>query len=78
MAAHPVYGMKMAGRPTLQLTNVEIMRGHKTLISGLSLTLDQPQLLWVEGGNGIGKTSLLRTCAGLSRPTAGEVKWALD
>lgn len=61
----------------LTLQDVEIIRGTRTLVSGLTLDLSGPKLLWVEGGNGIGKTSLLRTCAGLSRPAAGRVKWAL-
>ncbi len=68
----------MTGTATLKLTDVDIIRGHRTLISALTLTLDRPQLLWVEGGNGIGKTSLLRTCAGLSQPASGQVAWALN
>lgn len=68
----------MTEHPTLQLSDIEIVRGHCTLVSGLSLTLNTPQLLWVEGGNGIGKTSLLRTCAGLSRPSSGTVSWAMN
>ncbi len=53
------------------------MRGGKSLISDLSLTLSGPNLLWIVGENGIGKTSLLRSCAGLSRPETGQISWAL-
>lgn len=67
----------MRGTPTLSLNNVSVKRGGNLLISDLSLTLSGPNLLWVVGGNGIGKTSLLRTCAGLSRPETGQVSWSL-
>ncbi|GGX58060.1 cytochrome c biogenesis ATP-binding export protein CcmA [Litorimonas cladophorae] len=63
---------------TLTLKDVDIVRGSRTLVSGLNLTLSGPKLLWVEGGNGIGKTSLLRTCAGLSRPAAGRITWSVQ
>jgi len=68
----------MGETATLILDIVSITRGGKTLISDLSLTLSGPKLLWVVGGNGIGKTSLLRTCAGLSQPETGDVSWAID
>lgn len=68
----------MSGTPTLSLDKVSVKRGGKLLISELSLTLSGPNLLWVVGGNGIGKTSLLRTCAGLSRPETGQLSWALN
>lgn len=63
--------------PSICLTNVAIDRGGKLLISELRLDLSGPKLLWVVGGNGIGKTSLLKTCAGLSRPSAGQVEFSL-
>jgi len=67
----------MGGRATLSLDSITVQRGGHDLISDLSLTLSGPKLLWVAGGNGIGKTSLLRTCAGLSRPAAGTVSWMI-
>ena len=68
----------MYGMPTIRLDDVTIERGGKPLLSGLSLELTGPNLLWVIGGNGIGKTSLLRTCAGLSQVAAGQVTWQID
>lgn len=68
----------MRGKPTLWLDDVSIERGGKPLISQLSLELSGPKLLWVVGGNGIGKTSLLRTCAGLSHATGGNVRWDIN
>lgn len=67
----------MSGKATLRLEEVSVVRGRKLLISGLTLALSGPKLLWVTGGNGIGKTSLLRTCAGLSHPDSGRVRWSI-
>ncbi len=65
----------MLGQPKLWLEDVSVERGGKPLISNLTLELSGPKLLWVVGGNGIGKTSLLRSCAGVSRIASGRVKW---
>lgn len=50
-------------------------RGERRLFSGLGFTLGQGEILLVRGGNGHGKTSLLRILCGLSVPAAGEVSW---
>lgn len=48
-------------------------RGRAWLLRDLDLALGPGQLCWLRGQNGSGKTSLLRTLAGLSRPETGEV-----
>jgi len=68
----------MLGVATLHLERISVIRGGSLLISDLSLELSGPKLLWVSGGNGIGKTSLLRTCAGLSHPDEGQVTWSIE
>jgi heme exporter protein A len=45
------------------------------LFSGLSFKLSAGELLHVQGANGSGKTSLLRTLCGFMMPPAGVVKW---
>ena len=50
-------------------------RGDRPLFSGLTLSVQAGGLLHVKGSNGVGKTTLLRTLAGLSRPHAGVVRW---
>jgi len=67
----------MIGAAQIHLENISVRRGAALLISDLSLELSGPKLLWVTGGNGIGKTSLLRTCAGLSHADAGHVRWSI-
>jgi heme exporter protein A len=52
-----------------------VRRGSERLFSELSFTIQNGQMLWLRGPNGSGKTSLLRTVAGLARPDAGEILW---
>ncbi len=59
----------------LETVTLECTRGDRPLVTKLSLTLSAGELLHVAGGNGSGKTTLLRTLCGLSRPSAGEVRW---
>ena len=50
-------------------------RGERLLFRNLGFELGQGEALLVRGGNGRGKTSLLRILCGLSAPAAGEVRW---
>ena len=50
-------------------------RGERLLFKNLGFELGNGEALLVRGGNGHGKTSLLRILCGLSQPVAGEVRW---
>lgn len=50
-------------------------RGERLLFRHLDFELGTGEALLVRGGNGRGKTSLLRILCGLSAPAAGEVRW---
>jgi len=60
---------------TLELTGVCCVRGTRRLFEGIDAVIHAGQLLRVQGANGAGKTSLLRTLCGLSSPDRGEVRW---
>ncbi|MDJ0319396.1 ABC-F family ATP-binding cassette domain-containing protein [Pseudarthrobacter sp. PS3-L1] len=49
---------------------------HRTLFSGLSLTVAPGDVVGVMGANGAGKTTLLRILAGVDEPQAGTVSLA--
>ena len=59
----------------LEASNLECVRGEKSLFRGLSFRLGAGTCLMVQGANGSGKTSLLRMLCGLSPPAQGEIRW---
>ena len=59
----------------LEISDLACARGDHQLFSGLSFSLSDGELLQVEGVNGSGKTSLLRTLCGFMMPEAGVIRW---
>jgi heme exporter protein A len=57
----------------LTANDIACRRGERLLFKGLSLACAPGQSLQVTGSNGVGKSSLMRILAGLSRPFHGEV-----
>lgn len=62
----------------LTVSNLAIARGGLRLIEGLSFALAPGQMTLLRGPNGIGKTTLLRTLAGLQPPHTGQIDAAPD
>ena len=59
----------------LEVKNLECIRGDRSLFSGLGFDLHAGELMHLQGHNGSGKTSLLRTLCGLIAPNQGEIHW---
>ena len=59
----------------LEADNLECVRGERRLFAGLSFKLEAGELLYLQGRNGAGKTSLLRMLIGLLPPEAGDIRW---
>lgn len=59
----------------LEISNLACVRGDHQLFSGLNFSLGAGELMQVQGENGSGKTSLLRTLCGFIEPAAGEIRW---
>ena len=64
----------MNAAPLLQASGLSVSIAGKRVCRELELTLDAGQFLGVLGGNGVGKTTLLHTLAGLRAPEQGEVR----
>lgn len=59
----------------LEADNLECVRGERRLFAGVGFRLEAGELLYLQGRNGTGKTSLLRILIGLLPPEAGEIRW---
>lgn len=57
----------------LNVSNLTIARGGIKVLEGLNLSLEAGQALVLRGPNGVGKTTLLRTLAGLQPPLDGTI-----
>ncbi len=62
----------------LRLGDVEVRYGAIRALGGVSLFVDQGEIVALLGANGAGKTTTLRTISGLNRPARGEITFAGD
>ena len=58
----------------LSCTGIDIQVGNVTVARGLDLDIQAGQCWCLLGRNGIGKTTLLHTLAGLRAPAAGNIQ----
>jgi branched-chain amino acid transport system ATP-binding protein len=59
--------------PLLELKNVASYYGSVQALKGVSLHVEQGEVVTLLGANGAGKSTTLRTISGLLRPAAGEI-----
>jgi heme exporter protein A len=59
----------------LEVSNLGCSRGDHRLFCGLNFSLNSGEIMQVQGENGSGKTSLLRTLCGFMMPDEGDVIW---
>lgn len=59
--------------PLLELREVAVGAGGKTLLHGVNLRLERGEIVGLYGASGCGKTSLLRVMAGLDDALSGTV-----
>ena len=57
----------------LSVDNLSVSRGGKSLFEGLNFTVSSGQFVSINGGNGVGKTTLLRSIAGLQPIDKGKI-----
>jgi len=57
----------------LRIENLDVFHGDAQALDGVSLEVGQGAIVAIVGANGAGKTSLIRTIAGIHRPAAGAI-----
>lgn len=58
-----------------EVDDITVSYGEITALRGVSLTVEEGEIVTVIGANGAGKTTLLRTISGLNRPSSGRVEF---
>jgi branched-chain amino acid transport system ATP-binding protein len=57
----------------LEVRDIHTFYGEAYVLQGLSLTLEQGQILGLLGRNGVGKTTLVNSIVGFNRPRRGSI-----
>jgi len=58
----------------LEIENVHTYYGHIHALQGISLTVEEGEIVTLIGGNGAGKSTTLNTICGLLRPRHGHIR----
>ena len=59
--------------PMLEVDNIHTYYGNIQALKGISLTIEEGEIVTLIGANGAGKTTTLRTICGLLKPRQGKV-----
>jgi len=57
----------------LRVDDLDVFYGDAQALDGVSLDIEQGSIVAIVGANGAGKTSLIRTIAGMHRPARGRI-----
>jgi branched-chain amino acid transport system ATP-binding protein len=59
----------------LAVENLDLFYGDAQALEGVSLAVEERSIVAIVGANGAGKTSLIRTIAGMLKPARGSIKF---
>lgn len=59
----------------LEVSELEVCYGEARALNGVTLEVPRNSLVTVIGSNGAGKTSLIRTIAGMLKPSSGRIRF---
>jgi branched-chain amino acid transport system ATP-binding protein len=59
----------------LEVRNLDLYYGDAQALAGVSLAVHEKDIAVIVGSNGAGKSSLIRTIAGIERPRAGSIRF---
>lgn len=63
------------GQPFLEVRDIWTCYGQLEAIKGVSLRINQSEIVAIIGNNGAGKTTLLMTICGMLSPRSGQIIW---
>ncbi len=66
----------MSDQPLLEVSNIETSYGLSRVLFGISLAIAPGEVVSLMGRNGMGKTTTVRSIMGLTRATAGSIRFA--
>ena len=66
----------MAEPPLLEVSNIETSYGQSRVLFGISFAIAPGEMVSLMGRNGMGKTTTVRSIMGLTRATAGSIRFA--
>ena len=61
----------------LEIKNIRVHYGKAEALRGISIKVDEGEIVTLIGANGAGKTTTLRTISGILKPTSGEYGFVL-
>ena len=59
----------------LSVENIDVFYGDAQALDGVSLEVEEGAIVAIVGANGAGKTSLIRTVAGMNKPARGAIRY---
>ena len=59
----------------LSVENIDVFYGDAQALDSVSLDVEEGAIVAIVGANGAGKTSLIRTIAGMNRPARGAIRY---
>ena len=60
----------------LELEDIHVYYGNIEAVRGISLSVEEGEIVTLIGGNGAGKTTTLKTISGVRRPSQGSIRFA--
>ena len=66
----------MTEPPLLEVSNIETSYGQSRVLFGISFAIAPGEMVSLMGRNGMGKTTTVRSIMGLTRATAGSIRFA--
>jgi branched-chain amino acid transport system ATP-binding protein len=59
----------------LELEDIHVRYGNVEAVKGISLAVDEGEIVTLIGGNGAGKSTTLKSISGVRRPSQGEIRF---